>query len=279
MADFIASILPPGAEMIRNDRTIIKPFELDVYLPELSLAVEFNGLWWHSEEYVGRDRHRDKWRRCQEAGVRLLTVWEDDWRDKRPVVESMLIHKLGLSSAPRVGARQCSVFNVDADEARGFLDAHHIQGAGHSGSIRIALGHPGHGLVAVSVWRRDGQVAYLGRYATSMMVPGGMGRLLAAGRQWARDQGLTKILTFSDNSVSDGDLYERLGFSAEAEIPPDYSYLVGATRKHKFGYRLSRFRSDPDLIYREGLTERELAELNGFARVFDSGKTRWSIRP
>lgn len=277
LAEFIEGIIPAGAEMIRNSRDLIKPFELDVYLPEFNLAIEFNGVWWHSEAYVGRDRHYEKWRRCSEAGVQLLTVWEDDWRDKRPVVESMLTHKLGLSDAPRVGARECSVVNVTAAQAREFLNARHIQGAGHPGSIRIALAHPEHGLVAVSAWRRDGETAYLDRYATSARVSGGMGRLLAAGRRWAREAGLSKIVTFADHSVSDGGLYERLGFAAEAEIPPDYCYVVNATRQHKFGYRLARFRSDPTLEYQEGLSERELAELNQIPRLWDSGKTRWAM--
>lgn len=88
--------------------------------------------------------------------------------------------------------------------------------------------------------------------------------------------GLARIVTFADHCVSDGGLYERLGFTAEAELGPDYSYIVEATRKHKFGYRLARFRDDPALVYRAGATERELARLNGLHRLYDCGKTKWT---
>ena len=58
-----------------------------------------------------------------------------------------------------------------------------------------------------------------------------------------------------------------------------YSYIIGAGdsahREHKFNYRKARFRDDPNLLWRDGATESELARLNGLPRVWDAGKTRW----
>lgn len=267
-----------GVENVKSSyRGLIRPYEVDLYLPDHGLAVEFNGVFWHCDKVLAdHGYHRDKWAACRDAGVQLITVWEDDWRDRRTVVKSMLAHKLGLSDRPRLMARKLNVTEVDTASTRAFLIRNHIQGF-TSGSAYFGLSDPDHGLVAVSVWRRDGETAYLDRYATSVNVIGGMGRLLAAGKAWARREGLSRIVTFSDHAVSDGDLYDKLGFTRDGEIPPDYSYLVDGSRVHKFNYRKSRFRRDPDLEYREGLTERELAELNGLPRVYDSGKTRWTL--
>lgn len=99
--------------------------------------------------------------------------------------------------------------------------------------------------------------------------------MLKKGKEIAREYGCTKIVTFSDNQVSDGGLYEKLGFSKDKDLLPDYKYLVDEERIHKFNYRINRFKKDPTLIYKEGLTERELAEINGLERVWDCGKTRW----
>ena len=33
-----------------HDRTLIKPYELDIIIPERKLAIEFNGIWYHSLE-------------------------------------------------------------------------------------------------------------------------------------------------------------------------------------------------------------------------------------
>lgn len=74
---------------------------------------------------------------------------------------------------------------------------------------------------------------------------------------------------------SGGGLYERLGFRIDKILEPDYTYLVNNARKHKFGYRLKRFKNDPELKYQEGLTEKQLADLNGLYRIWDQGKVRY----
>ena len=61
----------------------------------------------------------------------------------------------------------------------------------------------------------------------------------------------------------------------DKELSPDYKYVIDGHRKHKFGYRLKRFQSDPGILYREGYTETQLAALNGLERVWDCGKTRY----
>ena len=33
-----------------HDRTLIKPYELDIIIPDIHLAIEFNGIWYHSIE-------------------------------------------------------------------------------------------------------------------------------------------------------------------------------------------------------------------------------------
>ena len=86
-------------------------------------------------------------------------------------------------------------------------------------------------------------------------------------------------MTFADHQVSKGGLYERLGFTLDKEIPPDYSYVVNNKRTHKFNYRKKRFLTDPQLTYVEGLYEKELARLNGLPRIWDSGKTRYITYP
>lgn len=68
---------------------------------------------------------------------------------------------------------------------------------------------------------------------------------------------------------------KKLGFRNDGDVRPDYQYVVYDQRVHKFNYRLKRFREDPNLVYKDGLTERELADMNGLNRIYDCGKTRW----
>lgn len=257
-----------GEETVSGDRETLGGLEIDVYLPEHKLGVEYNGLYWHSEEYREKDYHYKKFRKAQEAGIDLLQIWEDDWIDRREIVEKMLLYRLGKLEE-RVGARETVAREVEYRVAKDFLDNYHLQG-GARGFLYLGLYNEGE-LVAVAVFRRSGEATLLSRYATSKLVPGGLGKLLKE----ARKRGVKEVVTFSDNEVSSGKIYSSLGFKKDGEIAPDYSYLVDERREHKFNYRKKRFREDTELLWREGLTERELAELNELERVWDAGKVRW----
>lgn len=257
-------------------RDVIPPLELDIYLPNKNIAIEYNGVHWHSEKVKkGKNVYAnyEKWKQCRDIGIQLITVWEDEWLYRKDIVKKMLAHKIGVSVEPTVYARNTTVGVVGKKVADKFLNDNHIQGSPR-GSVHFGL-FIGDNLVAVSSWRKNGEKLYLDRYATDRKVVGGMGKLLKKGMQYAVDNGCSVIVTFSDHSVSDGSLYEKLGFRNDGEIRPDYQYVVRDQRVHKFNYRLKRFRNDPNLVYKDGLTERELADMNGLNRIYDCGKTRW----
>ena len=262
-------------KILFNNRSVIPPYELDIYIPEKNIAIEFNGLYWHTEDR-GKDKyyHYNKWKMCKDKGIQLITIWEDEWRDKQEIVKSMFSHKLGVSQEKRVYARNTTVEEINTHVAQDFLDDNHIQGGCFS-SFHIGLFDNNQDLVAVSSWQKTKNTLYLDRYATFCTVVGGMGKMLKKGKEIAKEHGCTEIVTFSDHSVSDGNLYKNLGFNKDKELESDYKYVVQGKRRHKFGYRLEKFKNDPSLIYREGLSERELAKLNGLERIWDCGKTRW----
>jgi hypothetical protein len=280
LCDFIRS-LDPEMVVVQSDKKLLKGRELDVYIPAKKFAVEFNGLFWHSEAAgKGKTYHHDKWLACKLAGVQLVQVWEDDWARNPEQVKRMVAHKLGLSGERKVFARRSEVVQVDKLTAEAFLGRNHVQGFA-SGSYYFALveklpvGVSGPGnVLAVLVLRResDGVTLNIIRYATSVNMVGGFTKLLSFVE---RSLVVSGFVTFADHSVSDGGLYEGNGFIADKILAPDYMYVVDGVRKHKFGYRLKKFQSDPGLLWEPNLTERELAELNGLDRVWDAGKTRY----
>ena len=277
LRNYVIKLLGADA-VIANDRTVIPPHELDIYIPERNIAIEYNGLYWHNERRgKKRSYHRDKALSCKDAGVQLITVWEDEWQYRRDTVKSMIAHKLGVSPAGKVYARQTKVVELTAQQAREFCERYHIQGF-VQGGLYAGLVDGAGDLVAVSVWRKNGAHAYLERYCTSQVVVGGMGKLLAYGLSWARLVGVVDIVTFADLSVSDGDLYEKLGFVKDKVLRPDYRYIVNGRRVHKFNYRKKRFKEDPNLVWQDGLSESELAILNGIDRVWDCGKIRYKLQ-
>lgn len=273
---FVESLLPDGAV-----QTSVRRFrkdginELDAFVPSKNIAVEANGVFFHSERFRSASYHHDKTAACESLGIRLIQVWQDDWVERRDIVERLLARKLGVSSERRVAARKTTAEFLVPSEARPFLERNHIQGAA-SASHYLGLRDDDGTLVAVMALKRtdaEGRVLRLERYATSAIVPGGHSKLVSFAEREIR--GWQSLITFADNEVSDGSLYEATGWVRDGVIRPDYRYLVGSQRVHKFNYRLARFRSDSALKYEEGLSERELAALNGLDRVWDSGKVRY----
>lgn len=277
VVDFIRGIVRSGISVEVGNRVVLGGKELDIYIPELNVAVEFNGLYWHSEE-AGKDRHYhyNKWVGCRDKGIQLITVWEDDWRDKNVLVKRMLEHKLGHSSARRVFARKTSVGSVSGDVAGSFLKENHIQGR-KVGCQHIGLYERDGNLVSVLSYQVRDNELMLERFATSEVVVGGFTKLLKVLKGVAVERGVSQIVTFADHDVSDGGLYRNNGFEFVGETDCGYWYVVNGRRVHRFGYRKEVFRNNPLLKFEEGLSERELAGLNGFLKIHNSGNDKFVL--
>lgn len=272
IADFLTSA---GLTIHQSHRKTLHPFELDIYIPDKKVAIEFNGVYWHSEK-AGKDKnyHYDKWLAAKNAGIQLIQIWEDEWEANPEQIKAMLLHKLGVSVAPKIFARKTYIDTLIKSEAETFLTKHHIQGYA-SGSHYVGLYEKSSKeLVSVIVLKKEANNALnIIRYATSKNVVGGFTKLIAFAEKTYTPE---RFITFSDNCVSDGGLYENNGFIADKALAPDYRYVVNNKRAHKFGYRLKRFKDDPTLQWAEGLTEKELADLNDIPRIWDAGKIRWT---
>ncbi len=272
---FVQSLIPDAK---LHDRSIAPNYEYDIAVPSRKIAIEYNGLYWHSEEFKPRNYHKDKSEAARKQGWQVITIWEDDWLYRQDVVEKMLAHKLGVSSQTKHNARELTVNEVPVSVAKTFLNENHIQGAA-GGSIRLGLYTKDSSpvLVAVMLFKvrsKQDKTYELVRYATSGIVRGGFSKLF---KHFLRaNPGVQQVASFSDYAVSDGSLYVDNGFVQSGELEPDYMYVVNGRREHKFNYRKKRFRDDPELIWDATKTEKELARINKISRVYDSGKIRWT---
>ena len=105
--EFVSSLTPPLL-IKRHNRTILYGKELDFYLPEKQLAFELNGLYWHSEfgHRLNRHYHLNKTKGCMAHGVRLIHIFENEWRDKSELVKSIIRTILKLQTTT-IYARKC----------------------------------------------------------------------------------------------------------------------------------------------------------------------------
>lgn len=268
--------LTPNMVVETNVKTVIKPYELDVYIPEKNIAIEYNGLYWHSEQ-MGKNRnyHYNKWLACREKNIQLIQIWEDDWNRNPELIQNMIAYKIGVSVGRKVYARNTVARKITQTEADMFLNKNHIQG---TVAARLTYGLFFEGeLVAAMLFKTeansDSKTLNLLRYATNGRVVGGFTKLLKFAEK--QNPETATIVTFSDNTVSDGGLYVNNGFIETGTVKPDYMYIVDGFRVHKFNYRLKKFKTDPNLKWVEGHTETQLANLNNIPRVWDAGKIKY----
>ena len=125
LLDFIKDLTTE--KIISNDKSIINPYELDIYIPSKNLAFEFNGIYYHSNQFKDKMYHYNKTKLCEEKGIRLIHVFEDDWRFKQNIVKSMIKSSLGIYDR-KIFARKCEIKNISITEYRNFMNENHLQG-------------------------------------------------------------------------------------------------------------------------------------------------------
>lgn len=260
--------------VIINDKSVISPYELDVYVPSMKLAFEFNGIFWHSE-LSGRRRqyHANKTKMCNVQGIRLIQVWSNEWKHKRALVMSRIKNILGHSN--RMYARKCEVRSIDFTVAHNFLNLHHIQG-GCSSSIQLGLFYSDvlFGVMTFGRSRFNKNYEYeLLRFAnaSNYTIVGGASKLFT---HFIKTYNPMSIISFSDRRWNTGNLYNELKFEFLRTSSPNYFYFNrnGDTnrllsrnkfQKHKLESILEEF--DPTL------SEWENMKNNGYDRIWDCG--------
>ena len=276
IADFLDRL---SVRYVRGSRMIIPPLELDFAIPEKNLAIEFCGLYWHSEKIkADSDYHLKKLLRANEAGYRLLTIFEDEWVLNREVVCSRIMNALGLTTRG-VAARKLTIRSLSSDEAKDFLDLFHLQGGGARGYLNLGA-FDGDALVGCMTFSR-GRIAAGGnqgciellRFATDgRNHPGLASRLF---QTFVRAEQPGEVVSYADRRWSDGKLYHALGFTADGATDPNYWYLLNGkyTREHRFRFRKSELKGRvPDW---ESKTEIQIMHELGYFRIFDCGSLRF----
>ena len=274
IAEFLRS---NGIEYTSGDRKVLGGKELDFVLPTHKVAIEYCGLYRHStaHERNTRSYHKQKMDRCSEAGLRLVTIFEDEWVHNRTLVEGKILAMLGMDTRERVFARKCEVQVVDSVTKNAFFDTHHIQGAG-PGSVSLALVHDGEYVAMMSFVKQQGGKFILNRYATSIHVVGGFSKLLHA---FMRSNDWEMITSFADRRWSLGKVYEQNGFVLDEILPPDYDYvdLVNVKRVHKFNFRHKNLPAILGDQYDPQLSETKNTQQAGWYRIYNCGLIRYVL--
>lgn len=262
--------------IIYNSRKILSGKELDIYLPDIKLAIEFDGLYWHGEDHKDSKYHINKTKEANDAGIRLIHIFENEWEYKRDIVLARLKHILGASQDSKVYARKCEIVEINSKVSAEFMESNHIQGNANA-SVHLGMYYLGV-LVAVqtfckSRFTKDCEWELL-RYSSSVPVIGGASRLFA---YFVRKYNPKSIVSYSDIRWNTGSVYTKLGFRLSHISQPNYWYYKGKQLESRHKYQKHKL-EDILPIFKEELSEAENMQANGYKRIYDCGNMvfKWS---
>jgi hypothetical protein len=270
----------PSAIKYKFEERITKPQEIDIFIPELSLGIEFCGLYHHrenelTEENADDNKHYKKMLKANKLGIRLITVFENEWNNKKEQVKGFILSAMKKNTT-KIGARNCKIKEISADISKDFINKNHIQGADKP-KISFGLFYA-EDLVGVitggyhpQIASADSDTLYLNRLAfkIGLTISGGASRLVNSLKNYAKQNGYKRLVSWSDNRWSEGNVYKQLGFTFESQrdkgkglsdgsIWPDFYYAFKG-----------------ELYTRSASKNIDISKSN---KIYDCGKKRWSYK-
>lgn len=270
-----------GVENIQpNDRKALKPYEIDVFLPDYSIGIEMHGNYWHSEKAgCKRSYHSDKHTKAINANVKLIQIFESEWVLKKELVKSRLKSILGKNEN-RIAARKCSVKDLTSDVKREFLNNHHLQGdCKSSTNLGLFLDNELVACMTFAKTRFDKSADFeMTRFCSKQntTVIGGFLKLLSHFRKL---HSYPSIVSYADSRWSTGEVYATNGFTMISISKPSYYYFKGSSLilENRMNYQKGNLKKLlPE--FNEHKSEWDNMKNAGYNRIWDCGTTKWLIK-
>lgn len=272
-----------GNNIIERDRNVLgNKQEIDIFIPSKKIAIEYDGLIWHSEKY-GKDKkyHLNKTEKCKENGIGLIHIFEDEYYYHKNIVLSKLSHIIGcdnnLAKAP---ARKCVVKEIGIQETKEFMENNHIQGFSR-GTIHIGAFFKGEligamSLIELNKYKNNWELV---RFATKNdYVCQGIGGKIFS--YFIKNYNPDYVKSFADRRWTlneDNNFYIKIGFIKSGYIKPTYWYICNKLEKYK---RYHKFNFRKNILHKKygfslDMTENEMTEKLGIYKIWDCGLIKY----
>lgn len=272
-----------GFSVQMNTRQVIAPYEIDIYVPEKSLAIEMNGLYWHSfhpeqHNQENKLRHLKKTELAEQSGISLIHVTDYEWKNKTEIIKNLITTRLGINQ--KISARQCECRVISSAESAQFLDEYHLQGS--------APAHLYYGLFydqKLVMVMTFGKSRFHKQRRTEMIrmcvlpgftIVGGISKLA---KQFFRDnQGVSSFITYCDRSKSSGNGYRAAEFDYLGDTGVGYFWTDGNRVISRYQAQKRNLRNLLGDRYCADLSESMNMFSAGYRRYWDSGNLRFECR-
>jgi len=231
---FIESL---GFVVEHSNWELLDNLEVDLYIPSKKIAIEIDGLYWHSlgkgeETKENKNKHLSKTNLLLDKGINLIHITDFEWNNKQNIVKNIIKNKLGLST--KIYARLCKVLEVDSKDTKEFLENNHIQGY-CSSKVNYGIYHENELVMLCTFSSPRFNKKYdweLIRMATKsgLSIIGGASKLIYNFRK----KHIGSIITYSDNRFGTGNVYSKCGFEFLSISSPGYFWTDGTNVISRF---------------------------------------------
>jgi len=273
--DFLKSL---NINVINNVKNVINE-ELDIYLPDYNIAIEYDGEYWHSNHNKEDFNEYNKMIKCYEKDLFLFIFREQEWINKKEIIKSMLKNKIGLIDN-RIYARKCEVKIINKKDKSNFLNDNHIQGNSGS-SIDLGLYYNDELVSVISFSKlrknmghknKDGHYELI-RFCNKINynIIGGFSKLLT---YFVKNYNPIEVISYANRRWSKGNVYEKNNFEFIRDSPPTYKYLINNKLIDRFNFR-------KDVLVTKGYdknkTEKQIMNELGYPRLYDCGNKVYKL--
>lgn len=270
LVDFIRSFYK--GEIITNSKNIIPPMELDIFVPSLNLAIEFNGGYWHSERFKDKNYHLHKYNLCKSKGIRLVSIWEWEILKDKIKIENFI--KNLILEKKKLFARKLQIKEVDIKTQREFLESNHLQGYV---PCTYALGLYKEDeliqLMTLRIKNKKNKLYEIGRLATKtgFTVIGGTKRLF---KHLLSFVDFETIISYNNMDKFTGDTYESLEMNFESISIP-YGWIRNLEYLPRYATQKSKLLKQG---YNKNLSESEIMRNEGFEKIYFTGVSKFVLK-
>lgn len=264
-------------EIIRHNREILKGKELAFYIKDKQLAIEYNGVYWHSSFKKDKNYHLSKTLECKKNNIELIHIFEYEWQNSRirTILENILKSRLDIQQI-KIYARNTELRTISTSEYTSFLSQNHLQG---STFCDIALGlYYNNELIQVMTF---GKPRFNAEYDTELLrlctkmgykIIGGANKLF---KHYIKEHQTESIVSYCDLSKFTGKVYEQIGMKFDGLTTVNYVYVNLDDLSVLSRYQCQKHKLIEQGYGTESQTEEEIMFNRNYVKIYNCGNARY----
>jgi Zn finger protein HypA/HybF involved in hydrogenase expression len=243
-------------------------YEIDIFLPDFNIGIEFDGIYWHSE-LKGKDKnyHVNKTDYFNNKhNINIIHIFEDEWKLKKNIIKSIIKNKLNISDN-KINSNKCIIKEIDTEVTKKFIQKNNIHVYDNS-NINLGLFH-NNKLISIMTFKKNTNNWLLDIYSVKInhYINNGFNKMIL----YFKEKYNNSIITYLDRKYFNNYIYPNFNIKSITK-PNCYYFKHGSELIHSNYYTITKLKSILE-TYNEKLNIWDNMQINGYNRIWDCGRT------